>query len=199
MVREGLRRLIDDAGDMNVVGEAADGRGVLETCGCVPADVLLLDISMPGPGFVSILRMLREAMPHLCILVLSAHAEEQYAVHALREGAAGYLTKERDASELLTAIRCVEGGGRYVSQSLAEQLARMVAGDVLRPDHGTLSPREHEVLCLLGVGKSVKEIAAHVDVSPKTISTYRSRLLEKLSLSSTADLIRYAVEHELKP
>lgn len=199
IVREGVKRLLSAAADIRVVGEAADGDAVLACCAEIPADVLVLDVSMPGPGFVRVLAGVRAATPNLRVLVLSAHAEEQYAVRAFQEGAVGFISKEHSADELMRAVRRVHAGGRYVSENLAELLVRHVSGDTFTPAHGALSRREFEVLCHLGVGKTLKEIASTLSISPKTISTYRARLLEKLDLETTGDLIRYAVEHNLLP
>lgn len=198
IVREGVKRLLSAATDIRVVGEAADGAAVLACCAETPADVLVLDVSMPGPGFVRVLAGVRATAPALRVLVLSAHAEEQYAVRALQEGAVGFISKERSANELVRAVRRVHTGGRYVSENLADLLARHVAGDAAAPAHDALSRREFEVLCQLGAGKTLKEIAVRLAISPKTVSTYRARLLEKLDLETTGDLVRYAVEHDLE-
>ena len=198
VVREGLKRLITECPDMRVVGEAADGDAVLEQSKTAGADVLLLDISMPGPGLLDIMRQLRMERPDLRVLVLSMHPEDDYAVRALRAGAAGYLTKNRSPEELAAAIRRVYRGEKYVSAALAERLAwelePAAAGE--RP-HAVLSDREYRVLCKLGTGRSSKQIAAEVALSPKTISTYRKRILHKLKLKTNAELIRYVIEHGL--
>jgi len=196
IVREGLRRLLAAAADVNVVGEVGSGDELLAFLSREPADVLVLDVSMPRTSFTSLLGALREAHPRLRIVVLSAHAETEYAVRALREGAAGYLTKERSSEELVEAVRRVARGARYVTPSVAELLAEDVAGE-REDDAGVLSDRELEVLRLIGAGRSVKEIAAQLRLSPKTVSTYRTRMLEKLSLKTTADLIRFALARGL--
>lgn len=197
VVREGLRRLVSDTPDMTVIAEAGTGGEVLQNSARPDLDVLLLDISMPGPGFLEVMRALREGRRNLPVLVLSAHSEDQYAVRALRSGAAGYLTKNHSPEELVGAIRKVYGGGRFVTASLAEKLAFSVADDTDTPRHQRLSDREYQVLVLLAGGKLVKEIAAALELSPKTVSTYRSRILEKLDLETTAELVRYAIEHNL--
>ncbi len=197
MVRQGLRKIIEAHRDMEAAGEAADGLGLLSLLEESQPDVLLLDISMPGPGFPEIMRRIRELRPGLPVLVVSMHTEEEWAVQALKAGAAGYLSKARSAEELAEAVRRVHGGGRYITAELADVLARRLSnpGPVL--SHEALSPREFEVLRLLGRGKMVKTVARELGLSPRTVSTYRARILEKLHLRSTPELVRYAVEHDL--
>jgi two-component system invasion response regulator UvrY len=190
VVREGLRRIVADNPGLEVVGEAVNGDEVLPILRRSPADVVLLDISMPGPGFLQVLEGLKAEHPSVAVLVLSMHPEDQYAVRALRSGAAGYLTKDHSPEQLVEAIRKVHRGGRYVSPTLA------TAGD-RKVRHELLSHREYEVLCLLGSGRTVKEISAELRLSPKTISTYRARVLEKMQASTNADLVRYAAQHGL--
>jgi two-component system invasion response regulator UvrY len=197
IVREGLRRIIAEQPGLTVVGEATTGDEVLTEARRHVVDVLLLDISMPGLGFLEVLRQLKEEHPRLRVLVLSTHPEEQYAVRALKAGAAGYLTKDHSPEQLVEAIGKVVRGGRFVSASLAEQLVRDLHLDGDRLPHERLSDREYQVLCLLGSGRSVKEVAAMLALSPKTASTYRTRLLEKMQLSTNADLVRYAAQHGL--
>jgi len=197
IVREGLTRLVGDEAEMSVVAEAGSGDELLRRIGEVSADVLLLDVSMPGPGVLETIRRVRARRPEIRVLVLSIHPEDQYAVRCLRAGAWGYLSKQRTASELVTAIRRLHGGQHYVTEALAEQLAAEVSPDAERAPHESLSDREYQVLCLLGAGKSVQAAAEQMRLSPKTVSTYRARVLEKIGLASTAELIRYAVEHEL--
>jgi two-component system invasion response regulator UvrY len=197
VVREGLRRIIEEQPGLIAAGEATTGDDVLEKIRALTIDVLLLDISMPGQGFLDVLRRLREEQPRVRVLVLSMHPEEQYAVRALKAGAAGYLTKDHSPEQLVEAIGKVMRGGRFVSASLAEKLARDLSANADRPIHELLSDREYQVLCLLGSGRSVKEVAARLGLSPKTASTYRARLLEKMRLSTNADLVRYAAQHGL--
>jgi DNA-binding NarL/FixJ family response regulator len=198
IVRQGLRRIVSENTDMKVIAEAASGHEVLATLEETTADVLLLDISMPGPPFLDLLRHVRGQWPRLGILVLSAHSEDQYAVRALKAGAAGYLTKERSPEELADAVRRIYRGGRYITSSVAEKLALALDSTREGAPHESLSDREYRVLCMLGSGRSVKEIAAVLSLSSKTVSTYRTRLLKKLALDTTAELIRYAVEHDLQ-
>ena len=201
IVREGVKRLLEECSDIRVVAEATSGAGALAQMEQHPADVVLLDVAMPGTSFVQTLRDLRERFPKARVIVLTGHAEEEYAIRALKAGASGYVTKEHSAEELIGAIRKAHAGGTYVSGSLAERLARDVGsgggGRSDGPAHEALSDRELEVLRLLGKGRSVKEIAGDLELSSKTVSTYRTRMLEKLGLKTTADLIRYAVEHRL--
>jgi two-component system, NarL family, invasion response regulator UvrY len=197
VVRAGLRGIVEAEPGLEVVGEATNGDDLLATIGRTPAEVLLLDVSMPGPGFLEVLRDLKRDHPRVVVLVLSVHPEDQYAVRALRAGAAGYLTKDHSPEELVAAVRKVHRGGKYVSPSLAEKLAvgLEIGGGGWPHDH--LSNREYDVLCLLGSGQTVKEIAGGLGLSPKTVSTYRARILEKMKLVSNADLVRYAAQHGL--
>jgi DNA-binding NarL/FixJ family response regulator len=194
LVRDGIRRMLESTPDIRVVGEAESGDGVMTVVAAERPDVVVLDVGMPGQGFLEVLRTLREAHPRVHTVVLSAHAEEEYAERALKAGAVGYVTKERTPDDLQDAIRRAARGVRYISETLAQHLAAHLTGDVTRPHHESLSDREFQVLQLLGQGRSVKEIGAALELSPKTISTYRERILEKLSLKTTADLIRYAVQ-----
>lgn len=197
VVRQGLRRMVEDSPGLAVVAEASDGDELLRLAATTKADVVLLDITMPGPGFVEVIRRLRAAQPTLRVLVLSVQPEDQFALPALKAGAAGYLSKNLSPEQLVTAIHRVMGGGRYVSATLAEKLAADVAEGADRQPHEHLSAREYQVLCLLGAGKSVKEVAAGMGLSVKTISTYRARILEKTRLRSNAEIIRYTIEHRL--
>lgn len=197
VVREGLKRIVADCPDMQLIGEAVDGAEILAMVESAGVDVLLLDISMPGPPFLDIMRRLRTEQPDLRVLVLSVHPEGQYAVRTLRAGAAGYLTKDHSSGELAEAIRRVFRGGKYVTPSLAEKLAFDLAPDAEERPHERLSDREYEVLQKFGAGKSVGEIASELALSPKTVSTYRARILGKLRLKTNAELIRYAIENGL--
>ena len=197
VVRAGLRGIVDGEPDFEVVGEARDAGDMLARIGLTPAEVLLLDVSMPGPGFLEVLSCLRQDHPRVAVLVLSVHPEDQYAVRALRAGAAGYLTKDHSPEELVAAIRKVHRGGKYVSPSLAEKLAVGLEIGADGSPHEQLSNREYDVLCLLGSGRTVKEIASRLALSPKTVSTYRARVLEKMKLATNADLVRYAAQHGL--
>jgi two-component system invasion response regulator UvrY len=197
LVRAGLRQVVHDEPSMQVVGEASDADETIALASAVQPDVLLLDISMPGAPFPSLLRHLTTSFPELRVLVITMHAEEQFALRALREGAAGYLTKDRPPAEIVTAIQQVVRGERYLTPTLGQKAAAALGGRTGLLPHETLSPREYEVLCLLGMGQTVKQVAEHLALSSKTISTHRSRLLKRMGLKNTADLIRYVIEHEL--
>lgn len=181
---------------MQVVGEATECDHLAEIVQRNNPDVLLLDISMPGPGFLQTMRHLKTYAPNLSVLVLSIHPEDPYALRALRAGAAGYLTKDRSPQELAAAVRRVFQGRKYVTSSLAEKLASELELTPKEPEKA-LSSREYDILRQLGSGKSVKEIAFELALSPKTVSTYRRRILEKMKLKNNAELIRYAIQKGL--
>jgi two-component system, NarL family, invasion response regulator UvrY len=197
VVREGVKRILYDMDSSIVVGEASNGQELLAKATTKRWDVVLLDISMPGRNGLEVLRQLRCTHPTLPVLVFSVHPENQYAIRAFSAGAAGYLTEDSIPEELLTAIRRVVGGRRYVSAALAEHLVLEVTRDPDTPLHAKLSDRELQVLCMVGTGKTVTDIAAELSLSVKTVSTYRSRILEKMHLRSNAELIHYAVRHQL--
>ena len=197
IVRSGLRRIAEEDRGIAVTAEAASGDAALAALRQHVADVVLLDVTMPGSPFTDTLRRLREEHPTVRILVLSAHPEDQWAVRALRGGAAGYLTKDHSPEQLLDAIRRVHRGGRYVSPTLAERLATQLGQEFPDAPHEQLSDREFDVLRGLGTGRSVKQIAEEMRLSPKTVSTYRTRLMEKMHFETNADLVRYAAQHGL--
>lgn len=197
IVRKGLKQIIAETSDMIVAGEASNGIEVLSKVRKNGFDLVLLDISMPGRSGLDILKELRSERPKLPILVLSMHPEEQYAVRVLKSGASGYLTKESAPDELISAIRKVSVGKKYVTPSLAEKLAFDLETDAERPLHELLSDREYQVLCLIASGRTVGEIAEKLALSVKTISTYRSRILEKMNLKNNAELTHYAIRNKL--
>ncbi len=197
VVRQGIRHMIEGDGDISVTGEVGSGTELLEKARQCPHDVILLDISMPGMSGIEALKQLSGARPPVPVLVISMHPEEQYALRAIRAGASGYLNKEAPPEELTRAIRKVAAGGKYVSPSLAESLATMVGSQGGRPPHESLSDREYEVMTLLASGKPAVQIAEELALSPKTISIYRSRILSKLGLKNTAQLVRYALQNNL--
>lgn len=191
VVRAGLRQLLAQRGSIVVAGEAEDGDAVVTLVETTPADVLLLDVSMPGPPFLDVLQRVRIAAPRLRVLVLTMHPEHQFAARALRAGAAGYLTKDRTPEELLEAVTRLVRGGRYISSALAERLAASLDDDFRAAPHDRLSDREMEVLLLLGAGHTVKHAAASLRLSVKTVSTFRARLLRKMGFSTNAEIVQY--------
>jgi two-component system, NarL family, invasion response regulator UvrY len=192
VLRRGVRQLLAEDLPTADFGEAASGSAAIEMVREQRWSVIILDLSMPGRDGLDVLKEVRAIAPAVPILVLSMYGEEQYALHAFRAGAAGYVTKEAAADELPRAVRKALEGGRYVSPTMAERLAAAVASES-RPPHEVLSDRELQVLLLLARGKSVKEIGVALSLSEKTISTYRSRLLEKMNMRSNAELMRYAL------
>ena len=197
VVRKGLKDIIQATPDMTVSGEASDGQEVLENVRKIDFDVVVLDIAMPGRSGLDILKELKSGKPELPVLILSIHPEEQYAVRVLKAGASGYLTKDSAPDELITAILKVSRGKKYISASLAEKLAYDLEIGAEKPLHETLSDREYEVMCMIASGKTVKEIAEELYLSVKTISTYRSRILEKMKMKSSAELTHYAIKQGL--
>jgi DNA-binding NarL/FixJ family response regulator len=197
LVQEGIGRIIENQTDMKLVGSATHGDDLLRILDSTRADVLTLDISMPGPGFLPLMRTLGERHPHLAILVVSMHAEEAWALRALKAGAKGYLPKSHSAEELSEAIRRVHRGQTYVTPSMVDLLAGRVTGSAEGEPHETLTPREYDVFLALGSGMMLKTVARELGLSPKTVSTHRRRILDKLGLRSTAEIVRYAVEHGL--
>ncbi len=196
IVRQGLRQILSETDDLVVAGEAEDGADALTLARQQQWDVFLLDISMPNRNGIDTLKQLKREFPRLPVLMLSMHAEDQYAVRAIQSGAAGYLTKQSAPEQLVTAIRQVAGGKKYISPALAEKLAGVVAGGERLPLE-RLADRELEVLRLLAAGKTLTQIAESLNIAVATVSTYRARLLEKLELGSTAELIRFGIEHGL--
>ncbi len=197
IVRQGLAQLITKTADMVVADEASDGSEVLDKARASHFDVVLLDISMPGLHGLDIIRQLKKESPKLPILILSMHSEEQYAVRAFRAGASGYLTKQSAPDELLAAIRKVSIGGKYVSSSLAEKLATDLEIGAGNLPHEALSNREYEVLLMIAAGKTVAEIGEALSLSVQTISTYRSRILQKMQMKNNVELASYAVRNHL--
>lgn len=197
VVREGLKRIISENPGMTVSGEAADGHEALQVVRSTPCDVVLLDITMPNKSGLDVLKQLHFESPRLPVLVLSMHSEDQYAVRVLRAGASGYLTKESAPAKLVQAIRKVVRGGKYVSPTLAEKLVFGLDSPSEKAPHELLSDREYQVLCMIGSGKTVSEIASELALSVKTISTYRVRLLEKLKMKNNAEMTRYAIKEGL--
>ena len=197
IVRKGMEQILLKTPDIRVVGEAGTGEETLDFAANHDFDLLLLDISLPDRNGIEVLKELKIRHPALKVLILSMHAEEQYAVRALKAGASGYITKSTAIDELVAAIRKIALGRKYVSSSLAEKLAFALDPDADAISHAKLSDREYQVLQLICGGKSIKTIASSLALSPKTITTYKRRIQDKLGLSSTAELIRYALESKL--
>jgi two-component system, NarL family, invasion response regulator UvrY len=196
MVREGLRRILADEFEDAGFGEAANATEALERLWKESWDLVLLDISMHGRTGLDVLKEIRASTSRMPVLVLSAHPEEQYAVRVLKAGAAGYLTKESAPQELCRAVRKVVSGGKYLTAGVAEQLAAEVQSSG-RPAHELLSNREYQVMLLIAAGKVPKEIGDELSLSVKTVGTYRTRVLEKLKLKNSAELMRYVLERGL--
>jgi len=197
IVREGLKQVLSAAADLSVVGEAQNGHEVLERVRELDFEVLLLDMSMPGRGGIELIKQVRGEKPKLRILVLSMHQEQQYAVRAIRAGAAGYLTKDSASAQLVSAIRKVAAGGAFITDAVAQQLALGAMPQVEGLPHQALSDREFQVFRELVSGKAVSDIAAELNLSVKTVSTHKARIMEKMSMSNPAELIRYAIHHRL--
>jgi len=197
IVREGLKHIIDDCSDMQVIGEVANGSEVLARCADSNIDVLLLDITMPGMEFLELMPRIRKKSPALRIIVVSMHDEEHFALRAFKEGALGYLTKDRSSEELAKAIRRVYQGKSYVTESLADILTKDLEPGEKKLTHEMLSNREFQIFIQLGSGKRITDIANEMALSPKTISTYRTRIYQKMKFKNSAGLIRYAMETNL--
>lgn len=196
-MRHGLKQILADEFRKAGFGEARNAQEALNLVWKENWDVVVLDMSMPGRSGLDVLREIKRSKPKLPVLVLSMHPENQFAVRVLKQGASGYMTKESAPDELVGAIKKVLAGGRYVSTSLAEKLASYVSTDTQKPPQELLSDREFQVLRLIASGKIVSEIAQELALSVKTISTYRTRILEKMGLRNNAELMHYAMQHRL--
>ena len=197
MVREGIKRIIDDTKDIDIVAEAASGEEALKALNNIGVDIVLLDISMPGKNGIQTLKEIKKHNPTMKVLMLSMHAEEQYAMRAIKAGASGYLTKDSASDKLVTAIRKIEQGRKHISPEVAELLVTDIYHNEEKDLHSLLSDREFEILKCIIKGDSLKKIASNLSISDKTVSTYRSRLLKKLNLTNTADLIKYGINQNL--
>jgi len=197
IVREGLKQILAEQGDIIVAGEAENGLDAVKLFRKSRCHVMLLDISMPDRNGIEVLKQVRKENPELAVLMLSMHREDQYAIRSLRAGAAGYLTKQSAPRELVTAIRQVASGQKYVSPALAQELAATLGADHEAPVHDTLSDREYQTLTMIASGKTVSEIARELSLSVKTISEYRARLLVKMKLKNSAELTHYAIRNQL--
>jgi two-component system invasion response regulator UvrY len=197
MFREGLKHILAEYPDLVVTDEANNGQEVLDKIWKNNYDMVLLDITMPGMTGLEALKQLKNDRPKLPVLILSMHPEEQYAVRVLRAGASGYLTKESAPDELITAIRKISQGRKYITPSLAERLASEFEADSEKPLHDILSDREYQVLLMIAAGKTGKHIAKELSLSIKTVSTYRTRIMEKMKMKTNAEVMHYVIKHQL--
>ncbi|MBI1943111.1 MAG: response regulator transcription factor [Betaproteobacteria bacterium] len=197
VVRQGLRQMLASESDLAVAAEARNGHEVLELSQSIDWDVAVLDYNMPGRTGLELVKELRQRFPGRPVLILSMYPEERYALRALKAGAAGYITKESAPGELVSAIRKVARGGKYVSATLGERLAQELGGDNERPVHELLSDREYQIMWMIASGRTVGEVAGQLFLSPNTISTYRARILRKMNMKSNAELMHYAIAHHL--
>jgi len=197
VVRRGVREILTEAFPSAEFGEAQDCQEVFHQVRKQDWDIVVLDITMPGTGGLEALKELKSSRPELPVLVLSIHPEDQFAVRCMKAGASGYITKEKAPHELTEAIKKIVAGGKYISDSLAEQLAIYVAGDETAMPHEALSDREFQVMRMIASGKTVTEIGGELSLSVKTISTYRARVLDKMRMKTNAELTRYAIENKL--
>jgi DNA-binding NarL/FixJ family response regulator len=197
VVRRGVRQILSDSFKTLLIGEAQNSQEILKLVREQDWDIAVLDISMPGRNGLEALKELKQVRPKLPVLILTTHSEEQYAMRVLKAGAAGYMTKESAPERLIEAIRKIIEGGKYISSSLAEILAANVGTDAEKQPHENLSDREYEVLYLIASGKTVGEIADELSLSVKTISTYRTRILEKMVMKTTAQLTHYVISNNL--
>lgn len=197
IVREGLKQILAEQRDIVVAGEAENGLDAVKLFRRAKPHVMLLDISLPDRNGIEVLKQIKDDKPELAVLMLSMHREDQYAIRALKAGAAGYLTKQSAPRELVQAIRQVAGGQKYVSAALAQALANSVGSDHEAPVHDSLSDREFQTLTMIASGKTVSEIARDLSLSVKTVSEYRARLLSKMKLKTSAELTTYAIRNQL--
>jgi two-component system, NarL family, invasion response regulator UvrY len=197
LIRQGLRQIVADEADITIAAEAQNGGEALALLRDTAIDVVILDLNMPGLSGIDILKRIRERQPNLPVLILSMYPEDQYALRMLKAGASGYMTKECAPTELVSAIRRVAAGKRYISATVAELMSEALSNNSDRLPHELLSDREYQVLCMIASGKPVSVIANEMVLSVKTISTYRSRILEKMQLQNNAELTHYAIRHQL--
>lgn len=197
VVREGLKTILTDRFADVRFGDASTAQEALDKAWKEPWHVVLLDINMPGRGGLDVLKELKQRLPKLPVIILSMHPEEQFAIRSLKLGAASYIRKDSAASELVHAVESVLRGSKYITPSVAEKLATHLETDRPGALHEALSDREYQVMCLLASGKTVKEVGAELSLSVKTISTYRSRILEKMKMRNNSELMRYVIRHKL--
>ncbi|MDX9995513.1 MAG: response regulator transcription factor [Rhodocyclaceae bacterium] len=201
ILRAGIKHLLSEHPDITVAGEACNGQEVLARVRAEPWDVLVLDMTMPGKSGIELIKQLKQIAPKLPILILSMHKEDVYAVRALKAGAAGYLCKDNAEDQLVAALRKVTGGGLYINAAVAEKLAaNMLHGDARdAPPHTRLSDREYQVFQLIAHGEGVTDIAQKLNLSVKTVSTHKTHIMEKMGCANVAELVRYAIQHDLLP
>ena len=197
VVRKGLTQILSDTENIRVVGEAPNASEGVRQLRVTPCDVLLMDVSMPGKNGIEAVKMIRDEFPNLRVLILSMYPEDQFGVRALKAGASGYLTKDSPPEKLIEAVERIVAGKRYITSELAELLAESMGPASEVPPHQTLSDREFQTLRLIASGKKLSEIASTLALSPKTVSVYRTRLLEKMRLTNNAELTHYAIKHGL--
>lgn len=197
IVRRGLAGILSERAGLEIVGEAGDYAGLRRVLRETEADVVVLDIGLPGKSGIEILQALAQEYPRLRVLMLSIYPEDQYGLRALRSGAAGYLNKASAPEELVLAVETVAGGRKYVSAALAQSLVDNLTGEAPERPHERLSNREFQTLCLIAKGKRLSDIAEALSLSPKTVSVYRARILEKMGLANNAELTHYALKHQL--
>lgn len=197
IVRQGLKQILSETSDISVTGEAETGFQAIKIVRQQEFDVMLLDISLPDRNGIEILKQIKKDQPNLMVLMLSMHNESEFALRSLKAGASGYLNKQSAPAQLVTAIRQVSEGNKYISPALAQELANAWATETDRPLHENLSDREYQTLCLIASGKSLSEISIEMCLSPKTVSVYRARMMEKLKISNNSELVRYAIKHKL--
>lgn len=197
IVRQGLKQILSETDDISVAGEAETGFEAITIVRQQVFDVMLLDISLPDRNGIEVLKQIKKDQPNFTILMLSMHHESEFAIRAIKAGAAGYLSKQTAPMQLVTAIRQVAAGRKYITPSLAQELANAITLDTEQPLHTSLSDREYQTLCLIAAGKSLSDISTTMCLSPKTVSVYRARLMEKLKLTNNSELVRYAIKHNL--
>lgn len=197
IVRKGLKQILEETSEIVVSAEVSSGQEAIDKTGYQDFDVVLLDISMPGIGGLEALKQIRQIRPSLPVLILSMHPEEQYAFRAMKNGASGYLTKDSIPDELISAVKKVHQGGKYITQALAERLAVEIETQGEKPLHKYLSDREYQVLLSIAGGKTLREISVELYLSPKTVSTYRARILEKMKMKTNADITHYVMKNRL--
>ena len=197
LIREGLKKVLVKHQEMHVVGEACDSAELFDQLKRMEVDIVILDISLPGRSGLDIIHDLKKSYPEIKVLVLSMHPEDRFAVRVLKAGAAGYLTKQSAAQELVKAIRKIMDGGKYISSALAEQLVLEIEAPSDKPVHELLSNREFEIMRMIGFGKSIGEIGEELSLSVNTVTSYRARIMEKMKMKTNAELIRYAIQNQL--